>query len=104
MVPFGFLMIMSNGFAVTQPCQTFIDILITSCCLLFLSGVPQGHVLYTLLLNIPNIFSLNDTKTFHATNSNNCTPVQSNIECVQGWCIATFMKLNISFHRNNKWF
>jgi len=37
---------------------------------MFLSGVPQGYVFDTLVLNILNIFSLNDTKTFHAINSN----------------------------------
>lgn len=34
----------------------------------------------------------------------NVTPLQSNTERLQGWCTATFMKLNISFHYKNKWF
>jgi hypothetical protein len=74
-----------------------------------LTGVPQGFVLGPLVFNILindlcNVINYSvyllladDTKVFHAIKFPNlCKVLQYDIDSVQGWCTANFMKLNIS--------
>jgi hypothetical protein len=74
-----------------------------------LSGIPQGYVLGPLLFNIfmndlcnninysRYLLFADDIKIFHVIKSpNDCNRLHSDIDSVQGWCTANFMKLNIS--------
>jgi hypothetical protein len=74
-----------------------------------LSGIPQGSVLGPLLFNIfmndlcyvinysKYLLFTDDIKIFHVIKSpNDCNRLQSDIDFVQGWCTANFMKLNIN--------
>jgi hypothetical protein len=73
------------------------------------SGVSQGSVLGPLLFNIfvndicnvikysRHLLFANDIKIFRAViSANDCTLLQSDIEHIQAWCAANYMKLNVN--------
>jgi hypothetical protein len=74
-----------------------------------LSGVPQRSVLGPVLFNIfmndlcdvinysRCLLFADDIKIFHVIKSpNDCNRLQSDIDSIQGWCIANFMRLKIT--------
>jgi hypothetical protein len=74
-----------------------------------LAGVHQGSVVWPLLFSIfmndlcdvinysSYLLFADVIKIFRVIKSpNDCNRLQSNIDFVQGWCTANFMKLNIS--------
>ncbi|PNF20040.1 hypothetical protein B7P43_G05817 [Cryptotermes secundus] len=74
-----------------------------------LSGVPQGSVLGPLLFNVfindmcdavahsKCLLFADDIKIYRAISSpHDCYLLQSDVNSIQGWCIANCMKLNIS--------